>query len=81
MILDFHVNKQKLIRADTEHPAAQSLQYLMSRFTFLSEDWDSMEQHAIFKRYLSGISESYIIPLNSSMVLRFLCMGIMMANV
>lgn len=66
MILDFQVNKQKLIRADTEHPAAQSLQYLMCRFTFLSEDWDSMERHTIFKRYLSGDSESYTIPLNSA---------------
>ncbi len=66
MILDFQVNKQKLIRADTEHPAAQSLQYLMCRFTFQSEDWDKMERHAIFRRYLSGNSESYTVPLNSS---------------
>lgn len=66
MILIFHVNKQKLIRADTEQPASQSVQYLMCQFDFQSEDWNSMEQHAVFKRYLSGNSESYTVPINSS---------------
>lgn len=65
MILDFQVNKQKLIRADTEQPAAQSMQYLMCRFTFQSDDWGSMEKHAVFQRYLCGSSEAYTAPLNS----------------
>lgn len=65
MILDFQVNKQKLIRADTEQPAAQSMQYLMCRFTFQSDDWGSMEKHAVFRRYLCGSSEAYTAPLNS----------------
>lgn len=65
MILDFQVNKQKLIRADTEQLAAQSMQYLMCRFSFQSEDWGSMEKHAVFRQYLSGSSDSYTVPLNS----------------
>ncbi|MFR3727637.1 hypothetical protein [Lacrimispora sp.] len=65
MILDFHVNKQKLIRADTEQPAAQSMQYLVCRFIFSSEDWANMEKHAVFKRYLGGNSDAYTVPLNN----------------
>ncbi len=65
MILNFHVNKQKLIRADTEQPAAQSMQYLMCRFEFQSEDWDNMEKHAVYKSYLSS-SDAYMVPLNSA---------------
>lgn len=66
MILDFQVNKQKLIRADTEQLAAQSMQYLMCRFTFQSDDWDSMEKHAVFRKYLCGSSDAYTVPLNSA---------------
>jgi len=65
MILDFQVNKQNLIRADTEQPAAQSMQYLMCRFTFQSDDWDSMEKHAVFRKYLSDSRDAYTLPLNS----------------
>ncbi len=65
MILDFQVNKQKLIRADTERPAAQSMLYLMCRFTFQSDDWDSMEKHAVYRKYLSDSSDAYTLPLNS----------------
>ena len=65
MILDFQVNKQNLIRADTEQPAAQSMQYLMCRFTFQSEDWESIKKHVIFRKYLGGSNDAYTVPLNN----------------
>ena len=48
-MLEFKVEKQKLIRLDVEEPATDSEQYLKARFTINDPDWNGKARTAYFR--------------------------------
>ncbi len=48
MLLTFEINKQTIIRTDSEHPVADSRNYLFAKFDFITPEWDRLIKSVVF---------------------------------
>lgn len=61
MILDFRIINQKLERLDNNYLVNLSHNYLQSKFSFLSEDWENLNKYITF----NSKTNNYRYPLNN----------------
>lgn len=68
MMLEFNIRNQEISRIDNFSPAEKSVEYLIAKFNFKTEDWNGATKRAIFRNVKSKVEKDTMLEVDSCVV-------------